>query len=393
MVSGLMGPHCFPNALNRFPTSMMRRVCAAFAMVHYAGARGAGVAVLLDADTAMTAALSLDVDDDLAAVWLHSAHKSSVPSTVPVRLVALTTTHGNAPAWITCRDAQRLSKELLDFPPIACGGGAYLWGGFDASLPPTASAAADLLVAQTLAALHAPVKSSVVWVAVGALTNVAQALRARPDLASSIELVVMGGSLGGMLELSIAADAAAARFVLALPGLRRVLLPLELGKSVSVTTAHLDELARCVAAAPPDGSRRFIAPHLPLLRRHAVYFGLLNPLLFGPEMDGPSAWERITSAARWHGEFHPWDVLAAAYVTDPGLFGPLQCWAASIADGALTLSAELMPEGCSMNGESGFVGVPESVDAARLAQLLVVRLCAVNAAPVSTPSHNLNGEL
>ena len=296
---------------------------------------------------------------------------------------------------VTCPDAKRLSNELQDFPPLACGGGGYLWGGFDPSRAPASpSAAADMLVAQTLAALHAPVRSRVIWVAIGALTNVAEALRVRPDLASKIEmLVVMGGSLDGMLELNFAADAAAARFVLALPGLRRVLLPLELGKTVSVTTAHLDALAQCVAAAPGP-RRRFIAPHLPLRRRHAVIFGLLNPLLFGAEPDGPPIWERLAAATRWRGAFHPWDVLAAAYVTDRALFGPLQCWNASIAHGALTLSAERVPHACSVHGDGGgLVGVPESVDGARLAQLLVVRLCAVDAAAAAPVSTSGNGEL
>ena len=336
--------------------------------------------VLLDADTALDVWPSLDVDDDLAAVWLMIRGGG---------LAALTTTHGNAPAWATCRNSRRLAAALGALaPPMACGGGGYLWGGFAQQRDEAPGEAARLLVERTLAA-----EQPVVWVAVGALTNVAAALHARPELVSRISsLVIMGGSLQGLPELNFLADGEATRFVLGLAGLRRVLLPLDLGKQVSVETAHLDRLARCIEAAEAaGGSARWVAPHMALLYRHAVYFGLLNPLLFGADPHGPSIAERLAAGWRGQGQFHPWDVLASAFVTDRHLFGALSCWRVDLPKRRLVASrcdpAEVGPcaaepagAACLSAAPPGVVMVPDSVDGAALVELLLDTLCAVPAA-------------
>eukprot|EP00966_Prymnesium_polylepis_P223585 5173423-Prymnesium_polylepis.2 len=136
--------------------------------------------VVVDADTALTTA-GLDVDDDLAVLWLLGARD--------VRVRALTAVHGNSLAALTCRGAHNLQAACgrAQIPRVACGGGFFT--SFRSSS--TSSDAVEAL-ADTAHESGRPL----VLLALGPLTTVAALLQRHPEAAIKIGLLIlMGGSL------------------------------------------------------------------------------------------------------------------------------------------------------------------------------------------------------
>lgn len=84
----------------------------------------------------------------------------------------------------------------------------------------------------------------------GPLTNVAAALRLAPAIAQRLTLVWVGGTLAGegADEYNFATDAAAAREVLACPGLRVHQVPREAYRTLRVSVAELGAAVRPISA-------------------------------------------------------------------------------------------------------------------------------------------------
>eukprot|EP00396_MALV-II-16_sp_LP-1_P000236 gene236-107_t len=253
-------------------------------------------ALLLDTDAALHTRFGLDVDDDLALAWLAAnngdsddaayfeasssvgsggddtsrqdprygvnpqlSHLAGVVDKMLTQvqmgddlrnfeLVACTATHGNTPSvGHTCANLRHAVETLFAArrdrasrrgpPPVACGSGWFSdFRAVDPKTGFTPNEAAGLL-ADTTRRMRDEEGRSVVWVAVGALTNVAAAIYHFPG-ALPDRLIVMGGALGdvaeggggsggllGQIELNFFADRAATEYVLGRDSpLRRVMV-------------------------------------------------------------------------------------------------------------------------------------------------------------------------
>ena len=139
-------------------------------------AQGAvAAAVWIDSDVAIGSPIR-DVDDAYALVLaLHSPE---------LRIVAMSTTYGNAPLGHTTRASRNLVRRF--------GAGARLTAG---DIYPGARSASDLgrksAASDALAATLE--KRKLVYVALGPLTNLATFLRLHPELAHRIERVIFVG--------------------------------------------------------------------------------------------------------------------------------------------------------------------------------------------------------
>ena len=156
------------------------------------------------------------------------------------RVDAVTSSHLSpvfGPAEGTAERGAVLARELVDLvdgprPVVAAGCDVVLDAG------DTGSAAADLVVAQALRDDPLPL----VVVCAGPLTNVAQALRQEPGIASRMTLVWVGGALDpDAPEYNRETDAAAAREVLARPDLAVTQFPLETYRRCEHSVAELEE--------------------------------------------------------------------------------------------------------------------------------------------------------
>lgn len=133
-------------------------------------------------------------------------------------------------------DGARLAAELVDLvgrpgpQPIVAAGGEK---PFDEAEP----SAASTTIIEVVRAADAPVAIA----CGGPLTNIAQALRSAPDIASRIHLLWVGGSLrAAEAEYNRDTDPDAAAMVFAVPGLRITQFPLEVYRSSVVVTAQLE---------------------------------------------------------------------------------------------------------------------------------------------------------
>jgi len=137
----------------------------------------------------------------------------------------------------------------------------------------------------------------VIFVAIGALTNIAAALYHHPDLKSKVkEIVIMGGSINGDWELNFWSDRPAADFVLALD-IKKTVIPMESCLDVHFTK----ENARSIAKWHPG---KWIASMEGILFRHAWLMEKANAFIFPNNQSERKG-------------FHPWDILAIAAVTHP----------------------------------------------------------------------------
>lgn len=240
--------------------------------------------ILIDADPAIMVRTGLDVDDDLAILFALGSPELEVR--------AITTTYGNAPSRRTFRDAlQLLELAGREDIPLARGAG-WLSRDLDARTD-----ASRLIVEQ----VHRS-GGELVVVTLGPLTNFAQALRADPSIASRIRgHLAMGGRMHGGLELNFSAHPEATRLVLEAP-IPRVTITMDACRGVAFTSRDL----AAVMAEPGAVVSRFSGR----LQRFIRANRMIMPILFRGS-EGHAA-----------GGFHPWDVIAVAYLVRPDLFFP-----------------------------------------------------------------------
>lgn len=308
--------------------------------------KGPPVAVLVDTDPALTAWLGLDVNDDLAVAFLAG--------TPHVRILGATSTFGNAPAWTTCLRLQALLKELnlQDTVPVACGPSwrpwartfefrAWLNHGFSNISHPNdeqnkaaeqmARLTRDFRRHNSTAETGAPQR--LVWLSLGAMTNVAAALKLlqQPDTlgpgagdrglvgtgTGGVELpdevVVLGARLPGGWELNVWSDASAAEYVLveATSFVRVTLVPVDVVAGAVVGVRQLNQFkSEC------KGS--WITEHISVLKRYAWLAGHLQPYMVVEQVADAGEPRGRGSVARPAHGFRPRDVAAAAAVAYPG---------------------------------------------------------------------------
>lgn len=256
----------------------------------------------IDTDAACGHSRTTDPDDCLALLLLAQAPE--------VEIVGLSTVHGNAPLDVTDRTTRTLMAAL----ERAGGASPPVYRG--AAGP----AGADALVAATpaqQALRQALMDGPLTLVSLGPLTNVAAALRQRPDLQVHVArlVAVMGrrrghlfhpaeGAGGGMLfghgpvfrDFNFATDRRAAAAVL---GMRipMTLLPYEAARDVSLSGRDLAHLEAHGGAAAWGASRAW-------------------------------GWLDFWDKAIGRDGFYPFDVLAGAYVLAPDFFdcAEAQAW-------------------------------------------------------------------
>ncbi len=229
----------------------------------------------------------LDCDpghDDALALLLALARPE-------VLLLGVTTVAGNAPLEQTTRNALRLLTLLgRTEVPVAAGADRPLDGilriapevhgtsGLDgADLPEPEAEAVDASALELTSALLAAADAATI-VATGPLTNVAQLIRARPDLGQRIEAIVfMGGAIGegnwtASAEFNVWADPEAADTV-ARCGVPIAMMPLEVTHQARLRPSDIDSMAAAGNRTGPvfaDLMRYFA-------RVHAEWYGWDGP--------------------------------------------------------------------------------------------------------------------
>ena len=246
--------------------------------------------MLIDSDVAGLARLSMDADDDLAL--LMAAHE---------HIAAVTVTWGNAPASVCHASARRLLQRIgrMDVP-VFLGSECSLPLPFTCPSPAPTSAASA-----AIAAIVSRNPGKVTLVALGPLSNIAAALRARPVLAAELShIIIVGGSIDRHANLArrLAAnyywlpDLGSTQAVLSSRA-RKTLMPVE-----TMAAAHLDVswLRQVSEHCCPTSA---VCEYLPALASRAEAHVMQR--LF-PER----------RAAGWI----PWDAVVMALVQQPQLF-------------------------------------------------------------------------
>ena len=220
----------------------------------------------------MTLALLIDTDpgiDDAVAIALASA----IPD---LRVVALTTVHGNADVARATRNAREVARRSGLDAPVHAGAASPLVRaprparethgeeGLGYAIPPAAALPEPDVAAAAIssaAARHAPLTLCML----GPLTNLARALERSPELARALGPVyVMGGSVsvrGTMTEMSEFnwwADPEAADRVLR-SGLEVRLVPLDVTRRIAIPGTAIRAL---MDAAGADDDAAFWADAL-----------------------------------------------------------------------------------------------------------------------------------
>jgi inosine-uridine nucleoside N-ribohydrolase len=259
--------------------------------------------VWIDTDAACGQGRTTDPDDCFAILLLAR--------TPGVEIAGISTVFGNAPLDVTDRTTRTLVAMLGRegpgvLPPVYRGSAGPV--GADGSVGPAPAHAA---------LREALEEGPLTLLALGPLTNLAAALRDRPDLRPNVArlVAVMGrrpghlfhpaeGAGGGILfghgpvfrDLNFDLDRAAASSVLATRP-PTTLVPYDAGRRLGLTGADLDRLEAHGGAAAWAASRA------------------RGWLAFWREDVGRDG-------------FYPFDLLAGAYVLDPGLFGcaPAAAW-------------------------------------------------------------------
>lgn len=259
--------------------------------------------VLVDTDPGLLRG-GLDVDDDLALLFLLGSPE--------VEIVGVTTTFGNTLGSLAHRDAVQL---------LALAGRATIPVARGADGPGDGETEASRLLVD--AVRRRP--GELTLLTLGPLTNLATALRARPVLLRELgSLVVMGGrAVDGLAEFNFRRDPASAAAVLGAEG-RKTQIPFDLALGVAVTAEHVERLPPCSVAG-----------------RHARRLRW-----FASAQDRFRAW-RGRAPGQAAGGFHPWDLVAAAHLVRPDLYGACRRLEVSV-DGRGRSSSRGVPGGSNV---------------------------------------------
>lgn len=202
---------------------------------------------------AQTASARVVVDNDFAGDpdgLVALAHQLLSPETRTVLVTSSPLDPGLAKmagldATATAASGARRARELLlrvgqRRPPTVIAGAERPGADED-----RANRAAQAIVAQALRDDPLPL----VLACGGPLTNVAAALRLRPDIARRMSLVWIGGTAAGMggAEYNLMTDLAAARHVLEDSALPVLQIPMEEYRRFQVSVAELDEAFRPIS--------------------------------------------------------------------------------------------------------------------------------------------------
>ncbi len=292
---------------------------------------------LIDTDPALMVRLGLDIDDDLALLCALGSPE--------LALKGITITYGNTSVDKAHKDACR----LLDLAsrgdiPVRKGAG---WLTRDINKTTDAS---RFIVDQLRRS-----ERGLVIVTLGPLTNLAAALTSAPDVVDRIRMhLALGGRLiSGRIEFNFSAHPEATQYVLRMP-IPRVIVPIEVCTSVVFGHKELhtiEDHPGTVVYSLRGHIRRF-------MRRKEVIIPLLAPL-------------RRTSLTERG--FHPWDVVALAYLIQPQIFSdlrPLTFW----MDGIRVMNTPAPAHGSVLAAH-----VPHRVDAQALLCLMMDRLLRTRA--------------
>jgi inosine-uridine nucleoside N-ribohydrolase len=283
-------------------------------------------ALWVDADTAGLVAGGLDLDDDLALLALLGD--------ATLHVVGVSATFGNADLEATSADARRILERSAGGAAAFASGVSWAQRGegvlqeLARGATPSRSddeytrgdsrgnAAAEVLVAT----LRARPIRTVTVLCLGPLTTLADAIALDAAAVARAErLVFMGGDLANNwadLDLNwIVAAPAAARRALLLSDVPTLVVPVQTCLQAAVTSA---ELARAEAQCCSTRARPRSTPLCALLAKARLSVGenappVLNELFHSPRYPLRSARERDG--------FVPWDVVAAALISDAPLFG------------------------------------------------------------------------
>ena len=287
--------------------------------------------IILDTDPALGERIGLDIDDDLAIMFLLNSPE--------VEIVGITTTYGNSSRDRTYRDARRLLARAgrTDIPVLKGAG----WMSRDIRRETDASR----FIRETIMARP----GELTMVTLGPLTNLAAALQASTSLLHHAkELVMMGGRLkSGATEFNFSAHPEATAKVLADP-CPKFIATLDLCFQVVFTSGHLRQLEE-----NPD---LVISPWLGAawrwLRLNQLAMAALS--LRHPEIP--------------RGGFFPWDGIAVSYLVKPDLFG-------EVARRVMTINGDkLMLEDPASDADPRAARFPRRVDAKRFMDLFLDRI-------------------
>ena len=285
-------------------------------------------AVLVDCDPALFT-IGLDVDDGLALLFLLGSPE--------VDLLGVTTTAGNTLGSLAFRDAKKL-LALAGRPEIPVAKGA----GYPLRARPTA---ASRLLVEAVRQLP----GEITLLALGPLTNLAAAAEEDLFFERNIgRLVIMGGrSVSGKSDFNFRSDPRAAARVLKL-ATPKTLISFDLGLGVAITREDVRALLPSKNGLSSILCRR--------LSRFARFQDRFRALL-----------GRAPGEAR--GGFHPWDVIAAAWLVAPGLFGDIRPVCVSVdSKGQTRFDAPKRANG------AGEVLMPGTLDAGGFRDLFFERL-------------------
>lgn len=239
--------------------------------------------VIVDADPALLVRAGLDIDDDLAILFALGSPE--------VEVRGLTVTYGNTSITSAFRDARDLLRRAgREEIPVRKGAG---WLDRRSLKETDAS--------RFLADVVCDAPGEVLIVTLGPLTNLAAALRACPDIARRARgHLALGGRLtSGRREFNFSAHPEAVDRVLS-TAMPRVFIPIDVCLPVLFTRTELRQV---------QASHGTVLKGLePQLRSFLHRKRILHYL------------HRLRGRRTARDGFHPWDVVAVAWLVRPDLF-------------------------------------------------------------------------
>ncbi len=287
--------------------------------------------IILDTDPALGERIGLNIDDDLAIMFLLNSPE--------VEIIGITTTYGNSTRDRTYRDARRLLMRAgrPDIPVIKGAG----WMSRELGRETDASR----FIRETIMARQ----GELTMVTLGPLTNLAAALHSAPSLlCHAQELVMMGGRLkSGLTEFNFSAHPEATAKVLAV-SCPKFIATLDLCFQVVFTAEHLRRW---------EGNPNLvIAPWLGATRRWLRLNRMVMGALSLRHKEIPT------------GGFFPWDGIAVSYLVKPELF-------AFIRHRLMTMDGnKVILEDPISDDDPRAVRLPEKVSASSFMKLFLERI-------------------